>query len=311
MKLMIRILAFILLLATGCIDEVPIDLPFNEPILVADVLVSSDSEASSITIGWTFPSGSECFQESPFGQQPVPCGSNNSSGPYKVEGKVLITDLTSGENFLSEFLMKDREGFNQYKPGIAGVPGHQYALTIEISYDGTKRMYSSESYMHATPMIEKIEYEIRPGDVGKSDDFVPLISFTDPPDEDNYYLFQVCHAYQGGTSYCGNNRVWSYSVLSDELLPEHVSGLSVDAGATVAKYAAFYPDAYPGNGAEVRMYSVHREVYNFYKALLAQFDNDGGAYSPTPATPKGNIKGDKVIGLFRAVQESRGAVFYE
>jgi hypothetical protein len=57
------------------------------------------------------------------------------------------------------------------------------------------------------------------------------------------------------------------------------------------------------------MYSVTKEIYEFYKALLNQFNNDGGAYAPTPTQPQGNITGG-AIGLFRAYDESSAEVYF-
>jgi len=53
--------------------------------------------------------------------------------------------------------------------------------------------------------------------------------------------------------------------------------------------------------------------YDFYKSLIDQFGNDGGAYSPTPATAKtakGNISGNG-IGLLRALEDSSASVYYQ
>ena len=160
--------------------------------------------------------------------------------------------------------------------------------------------------MLPTPPITDITYTIRKGDVGKSDNLVPLISFTDPP-ERNFYLFRLC-AQEGG-NYCGNSRVWPYSLIADTFLPSNVTNLSIDDGAAIAKYAEFYPRPHPGTGVQVRMYSVDENTYFFYKGLIDQFNNDGGAYTPTPSTPRGNVSGDG-IGLFRAIQESRATVYY-
>ena len=92
-------------------------------------------------------------------------------------------------------------------------------------------------------------------------------------------------------------------------MPESVKGLSIDNGATVAKYAQFYPSPGAGVGVIVKMYSIDKLTYFYYKNLLDQFTNDGGAYSPMPSSPKGNISGD-ALGIFRALQESSATVYY-
>jgi len=175
-------------------------------------------------------------------------------------------------------------------------PGKKYFLDMDLKLtNGAVRSYHAETVMMKTPPIDSISYVIRRGEAGKSDEFVPLLWFEDDPDQKNYYLFKIV----------GNkDRVWQYSVLSDEFLPAHVRGLSVDDGATVAKGLEFYPHI--GETVTVKMYSVTYETYKFYKALIAQFNNDGGAFSQAPATPPGNIKG--AIGLFRAMEGSSASI---
>jgi hypothetical protein len=195
---------------------------------------------------------------------------------------------------------------------MTGEPGKKYGLHIEVTYDGTTRAYHAETEMRSTPDITAITYEIRKAPVGKSEGLVPLISFHEPQHEKNWYLFQICHDVFTAepSTYCsGHSRVWSASVLPDTFLPENIVNLSVDNGATVAKYADFYPAPYPGTTVEVQMHSVDKITYQFFKALLQQFDDDGGVYSSSPATPPGNIS-NGALGIFRATQLKYARVTY-
>ncbi|HYC86506.1 MAG TPA: DUF4249 family protein, partial [Chryseosolibacter sp.] len=263
-----------------------------------------------IMIGWSSPTGSYCTYDDIFGDgstQPIPCPPDTSGGPYKVTGTVTITKV-GVESYTAPVNMADRKRHIIITPDITGSPGERFTLDIAVTYNGETTTYHSETVMLRTPAITHTSYVIRKGDVGKNDSFVPLISFSEPQDEKNYYLFGICEVdYYGNAMWCGNTRVWPYSIIDDKFLPAAVKGLSIDDGATVAKYAQFYPDPPPGGGVQVNMYSINAQTYNFYKILLDQFNNDGGAYSPTPATPPGNISGD-AIGLFRAIHKSSGVV---
>jgi Domain of unknown function (DUF4249) len=297
----------IVLLLSACIGTVEMELDSSEPVLVVDGLVSDVSGQSMVTLGWTFPVGTPCFSNGSFIGL---CEIDHSVGPHKVTGVLRVRDLDINANlFSSDFRMKDKVGMIEIPTFISGTPGHRYQLTIDITYEGRVENYTAEAIMLATPPIEETTYEIRKGDVGKSDNLVPLISFHEPQGTDDYYLFRLCQVSKSsGFVTCGNSRVWSYSVLSDQFLPADVKGLSIDDGASIARYAEFYPRPEPDNGVEVRMYRVPKSVYDFYVAMLAQFSNDGGAYTPAPASPPGNISNNGV-GLFRAWSESRGRVF--
>ena len=301
-----NVLIVIFLLVSGsCIDEYEIHLPSEPPRIVIDGLISNREGESYVTIGWSTGVDFSCTNR--FGD-PGKCEPDTFDGPYKVNGLVRIIENNGARSVELPFQMNDKEGMILVKPDITGTPGYKYALEVEIDYDGASEYYTASTGMLASPEITDITYEIREGDVGKKHNIVPLISFADPGEE-NFYLFQVC-SIDAGWIYCGNSRVWSYSLIADTFLPAEVEGLSIDDGASIAKYAEFYPPPHPNFGVQVRMYSVSREIYDFYKSLISQFDNDGGAYAPTPAMPRGNISGNG-IGLFRALDESSASVYYK
>jgi len=302
MKQSLIILSFFVLGA--CIDEHDIHLTSEPPRIVIDGVISNRQGESYVNVGWSTSANVACRDS--FGYR-VRCEPETFGGPYKVIGLARIIENEGARTIELPFRMNDKEGMILLKPEITGSPGYKYELELEIQYDGAMEYYSASTEMLPTPEITNIAYEIRKGDVGKSDDFVPLISFTDPGEE-NFYLFELCRA-DLNYVYCENSRAWNYSIIADTFLPSVVQGLSIDDGASIAKYAEFYPDPQVDAGAQVRMYSVDRSLYDFYKSLLDQFNNDGGAFSPTPAMPKGNISGNG-IGFFRALQESSASVYY-
>ena len=96
----------------------------------------------------------------------------------------------------------------------------------------------------------------------------------------------------------GAIRVWSFSILDDEYLPSYVNGLNIDDGISPVSFEDFY---YPSAGsmATIRLLSLSPRAYNFYKSVISQFENDGGAYTPSPTSPPSNLSGN-ALGFFRA-----------
>jgi len=66
-----------------------------------------------------------------------------------------------------------------------------------------------------------------------------------------------------------------------------------------------------GDSIHVTMSSLSSNAYNYYKNLIEQFENDGGAYKPTPASPPTNISNGG-LGFFRAssVVEAKTIIKY-
>ena len=280
-------------------------VPAPIPILVIDALISDQPSESLIRLGWSFQLGEACVE---YGSFIGPCTIDDSIGPFNVEGTLTITDLDSPSTYSTSFRMKDKTGLIEIHPDFTGEVLHRYRLATNILYDGQTSTNSSDTRMEQTPVISDIGYVVRKGDVGKEDNYVPVITFSDlVPGKENYYLFKV-GAGERGSEFYGYSGAWPYSIISDKFLPTKTIGLSIDDGATIAKYADWYPPYSPGSGIHVKMYSITRETFEFYKALLAQFDNDGGGYRPTPSTPPGNIVGG-AIGLFRATSESFAIVY--
>jgi hypothetical protein len=157
--------------------------------------------------------------------------------------------------------------------------------TYNLKIIWNKKEYHASCYMPSLPAVDSINYKLDPGLPGKSSFFVPHIYFKDPPNEKNYYLFEF-----GGMA-------WGYSVLNDEFLNGYVNGLDVFKGETSDWWINSYPWA--GEDYIIHMYSITEEGYNYYKALISQFKNDGGSYSPSPASPPTNID-NGALGFFRA-----------
>ena len=172
---------------------------------------------------------------------------------------------------------------------IKGIVGHTYALTIK--WQG--REYHAESFMPPVASLDSVQFKFTEGAVGKSDYNIPLIFFKEPQNERNYFLFITP----------GNNRVWPYSILSDEYLNDYVNGLDVCKGEAPDYWMNGYPDTWMSDYF-IEMHSLTKEAYDYYKALIQQFRTDGGGYSPSPASPPTNMD-NGALGFFRASAVNR------
>lgn len=172
---------------------------------------------------------------------------------------------------------------------ISGVVGRSYTLTIE--WKG--KTYISIDKMEAVPVIDKIGFRTKHLAAKNEDVDIPLIYFREPQDIKNYYLM-----YFSSEGYFGSNRNWVFSILNDDYLEAYVDGLEIDDGQSPSGQD-FYMNINSGVKVDVYLESLSEPAYDFYRGVIDQFDADGGAFSPSPASPPSNISGG-ALGLFRA-----------
>lgn len=141
--------------------------------------------------------------------------------------------------------------------------------------------------------------------IGKSDKYFPLLYFQEPQGIKNYYLIQLHNEIFAQSGY--GNSTWQFSILSDTFLEPYVKALNVSTGFS-PRGENFYPAYGEGDSIYVVLNSLTKEGYNYYKNIIDQFGNDGGAYKPTPASPPGNISNGG-LGLFRASAVSDGRTY--
>ena len=176
---------------------------------------------------------------------------------------------------------------------LKGVVGHTYSLTVKWQ----NKEFHAESYMPPVPAIDSVHFNFTKGEIGKNDYNIPLIYFKEPQNERNYYLFITS----------SNSSVWPYSILSDEYLKSYVNGLDVCKGVSPDYWRTAYPDLSDGKLSwdySIEMHSLTKEAYDYYNALIQQFKSDGGAYSPSPASPPTNLD-NGALGFFRASAVNR------
>lgn len=177
---------------------------------------------------------------------------------------------------------------------IEGIPGHTYHLCVE--WQGN--VYTADCTMPKAIEIDTITNH-READKfkdGAGAGFIPYLWFHDDPTTDNYYLFE--YAIYGG-------KTWGINTMSDEKLnSDDIYGIDAYVGEA--------PDGFTRNTIisgshmskewgydKISLYSVTKEVYDYYNSLIKQIRFDGGVYTPAPASAPTNIKGG-ALGIFYA-----------
>lgn len=277
------ILGFILVLLSACSDEYDFKFEDQMPLLVVDGYVNNQD-------GPYFVRLSESIKEV---INPNTSGSAQSVSKPIANAEVILSDDEGNSETLRYIGEKpntylQEEGWYIVE-NITGVVGRTY--TLNIVWEG--RSYAATDKMEAVPSIERIGFRTKHLEAKNEDVDIPLIYFNEPQDEKNYYLL-----YFSSNGYLGSNRNWAFSILNDDYLDAYVNGLEIDDGQSPSG-RDFY--SYIGEGTEVDVYleSLSAPAYEFYRGIINQFNADGGAFSPNPASPTTNVSG-RAQGFFRA-----------
>lgn len=182
---------------------------------------------------------------------------------------------------------------------IYGIEGHSYQL--DIYHDG--KHYQSD-VQKMEPALVITDLKLKYFDFNeKGGRWAPCISFTNPSEVDNYYLFRLYSrtykhfSFSRPHSLLGSNTFWEYSILSDEYLEENVVDFLIDDGENPLGYPPGWD--YPmGDSVYVWAHTISKSCYDVFDQMIRQFRSDGGAYTPAPSSVGSNISGG-AYGCFR------------
>jgi len=268
--------AFLLILLSACNDEYDFEFEDQTPLLVVEGKITNQPGPYYVRL-------SESIKEV--------VDPNNSGSSKPVSKGIDNAQVTLNDDAgNSETLRYIGEKPNTFSEGdgwyvienTTGVVGRTYTLSITWN----NKNFTAADKMEAVPEIERVGFRTKHLEAKNEDVDIPLIYFNEPQDTENYYLM-----YFSADGYIGSNRNWAYSILNDDHLDAYVNGLEIDDGQSPSG-RDFY--SYIREGATVVVYleSLSEPAYNFYRAVINQFNADGGAFSPNPASPTTNVSGN-------------------
>jgi len=283
-----------LFLFLGCVESFDLELDKAKPRLVIQGLIENNAGPHYIRI-----------TQSNKGMSNIPIRSFENGSFYTENEKiiedatVIISDDTGQEEQLTLLVDIDEyKGKGFYKTtNFIGVVGRTYSIKVTTK-EG--EIYEASDYMHPISEIESIKFEKTIGDIGKPDDYAPILYFKDPQEnEENRYLIQFREEERSrGNDNCWCEYLWRFAILSDKYFHPEKTGVSVDNGVGPNDFS-WSGHYHLGMRVYIRMNSLSDQSYTYYRSLLEQFQQDGGAYKPSPASPPTNISNGG-LGFFRA-----------
>lgn len=189
---------------------------------------------------------------------------------------------------------------------IVGREGRCY--TMSVYYEG--KLYEASETMPYSILIDSVSLAKKHLESKNETVLCPIVNFRNPLDVDNFYLFTFKKETPETMMYA-NLKVWQVSVLEDTYLPEYVTDFNLNDGEDARGYEEgflFYLSERDTN--IVRLNSITKACYNYYSDLIKQIRFDGGAFTPTPLTVRGNLS-NGALGYFRVSSVSEAKVMYK
>ncbi|WP_264551818.1 DUF4249 domain-containing protein [Flavobacterium sp. N2038] len=244
-KAALLIVFFISIFFTSCEEVVDVDLDTAPPKLVIEAAINwqKGTTGSDQIIKLTTTTG--------YFENTIPT----------VSGAIVYIENSKNERF--NFIEVKKTG--RYTCiNFAPVIDEQYTLTV---VSRGSRYIATETLKSVAP-ITRIEQNNEGGFTGK--DIEIKAFYTDPANEDNFYLFKYTYP---------NKVTSSYYVSEDKFYQGNEIFSSSDD-----------EDLKPGGEIEITHYGISKQYYNYMNILVSiAGSNVGGPFQSPPATVKGNI----------------------
>jgi hypothetical protein len=289
-------LSLLVALFSGCIEDYDLKRNEIEPRLVVEGLITNKQGPYYIRLT---ESNTGSFEpDSAYTPAPVKNAKLIISDNVNQSDTLVPVDFDIHDynNVINTIFLTDPTSFTYdrgfYKTQhLIGIPGRTYSL--KVLYLGKE--YQASAFMPPVPDIDSIGFVKKVMEKDNAEYFVPLLYFSEPQGIKNYYLIQLNDEVSSRTF--SASTLWQFSILSDEFLQPYVNGLNISQGETPRSIE--YPIYMEGDSVYVALSSLTQNAYEFYKSLLQQFKNDGGAYQPSPGSPPTNMS-NGALGYFRA-----------
>jgi len=297
-KAKLILLVAISLITNSCINDFELDTGDGSPLVVIEGQIDNDGN-NYVRLTYNNPS-LQSLDHEPF--------TITNAIPVK-HATVIVKDNTG----YIEIMKPATNEFNEFKgyytaENLIGKAGNTYSL--EVTIEG--RTFTAKAYMPPVPEIDSVGLQFVQGNPGKPNSSQPLIYFSEPQDKKNYYLTKTCigiNSIEPGINCRNIGELWNFSILDDNVLDAYVSGLNLNDGET-PKGRDFNIPIFGFDIVELQMYSLTKEAFEYYEALIKQFNNDGGIYQPSPASAPSNIKGG-ALGFFNASAVSKKLIEFD
>lgn len=257
MKKYIYLLAFLVLIV-ACEDVIDVELPTEEPRLVVDALIRVDIDEPYIPVEVKLSLSSDFF---------------NNNTPTSAESVIIQYDeYEDGRIINSGFsnLAEEIPGSGIYTPDPnfssdqripTSILDRNLVFNLLIRHEGRLYLAMTE-YVPSVPIDSLIQGD---GTLFSDDETEVIVTFTDDPDRDSFYLIDFSFS--------------EFLVTEDKFYRGQQFSFSY-----------FYDQLFePNTEIEIGLMGADQNFYNYMDLLIEQTTNDAGIFATPVATVRGNV----------------------
>lgn len=263
---------FIIIAFFSCEDQIAVDLPESEPVVVIDAWINNKPETQVIKVMKTLPY---------FDQEFLP-GVNDAI--------VRVEDMTQ-QPIIFEFKKGEGDGIYEWEPWWNqphfGIIGHDYKLTVQIG----ETVYEAYSSMGRVPPVDSLTFRFEKGNNFIADSYIAGFYANDPPGIGDTYWIKTWKNGRFLNKPSEINISWdaggSPGAVVDGVsfirsVRDMINPFDKDEeGKYMSPYA-------PGDSIRVEIHSITNEAYTFLYQTLIQTNRPGG-FAELFAQPLANV----------------------
>lgn len=224
----------------GCEDVIEVSVPDEEPRLIVNALIRVDPNSDIVNLRVKVS-----LTDSFFGEIPV-----TNLKQITLAGAILVDINNPGSGIYERDISRDY---------LESLEGEEILLQIDWE---DKLYYASTKYVRTVP-IDNIE--IGTNTLFNEDETEVIITFTDNPDRNDFYIFDMGF---------GN-----FATVDDQFIQ-----------GQQFKFSYFYDQKFePGQELTISVLGADQSFYNYMDLLIEQTEDNFGVFETPAATVRGNI----------------------
>lgn len=261
----------------SCENEITVELPKSEPVVVIDAWINNKPEQQKISV-----------------LKSIPYFENNFL-PGLNDAVVTVEDLT--DDLLYTFDKGEEEGQYIWEPNASqpyfGKIGNQYKLTVQLG----SSTYESYSNMNRVPEIDSISYRFEKGNSFFPDSYFAGVFATDPVGPGDAYWIkawkngqflnkpsEINISYDAG----GSPGAVVDGIVFIQPIRDGINPFDQDENDE------FLSPYSPGDSVYVELMSINYDTYTFLLEVATQTDRPGG-FAELFAQPLANVSSNIAI----------------